>query len=218
MALLEVCNLKHSFGKKTVLNDVNLTGDLGQIIGVFGRNGSGKSTLLNILFKQLRLQSGTILINNQPLKSVLYRSQVIGYLPQNLILPRELKVRDAIAMCCPDGEAQDLIFYAKGIAAISNKYVYQLSQGNLKYLSALIVVNLPHPILLLDEPFSMIDPLIKESFRDLLIQKKKEKLIILTDHYYQDVFDISDKKIVIDNGVSYPANSLTDLRSHSYLL
>lgn len=217
MAFLKVDGVGHSFGQKNVLNQISFTAQLGEIVGVFGRNGSGKSTLLNLLFKRYNLQQGTIYINEKDLDSIAYKDQIVGYLPQYNILPKELKVRDVIAMVSADGDTQDRIFYAAGIDAISKRYIYQLSHGNLKYLSALLILHQPHPIILLDEPYSMVDPLIKENFSALLHQKKKEKLIILTDHYYKDVFDISDQRFVINQGIMHTIHSLEDLKTHGYI-
>ena len=218
MALLEVKNVSHRFGENEVLKDINITVELGQIIGIFGRNGSGKSTLLKILFKQLKQQDGEIHFRGKKLGDLGHKDKCIAYLPQNRMLPRELKVRDVIAMCSANGAAQDAIFYAPGIDSISNKYVYQLSHGNLKYLSALLVLNLPHPIIMLDEPFSMVDPLIRERFKALLISKKSDKTILLTDHYYRDVFQISDVRFVLNNGVLQLATSIQDLKQLNYIL
>ncbi|MEP2937256.1 MAG: ATP-binding cassette domain-containing protein [Gilvibacter sp.] len=217
MAYLNIDSITHSFGKNSVLNDVTFNGNLGEIIGIFGRNGAGKSTLLNLLFRRFKIQNGSITINNKDLGSIKYQDQLVGYLPQYRILPKEHKVRDVIAMTCPNGEIQDRIFYAPGINAISNRYVYQLSHGNLKYLSALLILHQPHPIILLDEPFSMVDPLIREQFRKLLKNKKKDKLIILTDHYYKDVFEISDKRYVLNKGFMQAVQHLEDLKKHGYI-
>lgn len=218
MAFLEVENLHHQFGSKPVLQGVTLKAQHGSIVGIFGRNGCGKSTLLKILYKQYKLQTGAVRVNQIDLNKTKVRDQLIGYLPQHRMLPREQKVRDVIAMCCKTGQAQDAIFYSKGVHEMSHRYVNQLSEGQLKYLSALIVLNLPHPLLLLDEPFSMVDPLIKEYLSELLQQKKNEKLILLTDHYYRDVFKVSDQNWVIENGICQQASKLEDLKTYGYLL
>lgn len=217
MATLSINQVAHNFGNKSVLKEVTFQANHGEIIGLFGRNGSGKSTLLKLIFKELKLQRGTIQINQKSIRQITYADRLIGYLPQHRILPSALKVRTVIAMCSANGAAQDKIFYAPGIAEISNKFIFELSQGNLKYLTALLIVNMPNPILLLDEPFSMIDPLIKEHFANLLEDKKKDKLIILTDHYYQDVLNICDWGIILRDGIAQQISTADELKAFNYI-
>ena len=89
--------------------------------------------------------------------------------------------------------------------------------GQKRYLELLLVAHLPHPFLMLDEPFSMIEPLYKEVIQEFLISLKAKKGILLTDHYYTDVLKISDRNLVLVNGVSPLVQEEADLRDFGYL-
>lgn len=209
---------RKAFGKKNILVDISFDLTKGEILGLFGKNGSGKSTLLKILFGTLKADAIDLRLNGQPLlpKSII-AEQHIGYLPQDSFLPKHLKVRDIIPLFYEDGTRQDIIFRAPFIEKIATRKAGTLSMGELRYLELLLVANLNHPFLMLDEPFSMIEPLYKERIKEFLISLKAKKGIILTDHYYTDVLDVSTKNIVIAEGVSSVVESVEDLKKRGYI-
>ena len=185
MALLEVSNINKSFGNKCILKSIDFKCNVGEIIGIFGKNGSGKSTLLKLIFGTLKADTIQIKINSNliPVKSVI-SSKLIAYLPQDSFLPKGLKVREVIPLFFPNGNDQDKIFYSPKVSSFEKIKVGKLSLGQLRYLELIIVGNLKHQFLMLDEPFSMIEPLYKDVIKELLFKLKESKGIILTDHYY----------------------------------
>lgn len=218
MATLVLHNASKSFGKKKVLKEISFSLQTGEILGLFGRNGSGKSTLLKMLFGNLKADTIAIEIDEVSFNiSEVIPKQQIAYLPQHPFLPKNLKVRDLIPMFHHDEKIQDRIFYDPHIAKLAAKQVSSLSLGALKYLEVLLLSYLPHPFLVLDEPFSMVEPLHKDTLKNFLSELKLKKGIIITDHYYTDVLDISDKNIVIKEGISIPVNDEADLHKYNYL-
>jgi ABC-type multidrug transport system ATPase subunit len=218
MKALEINNLNKSFAKKSILKDIDLTCKTGDIIGIFGRNGSGKSTLLKIIYGTLKADSVQIKIDTKIMsQKEIIPSKTIAYLPQDSFLPKELKVRDVIPFFFPNGEDQDKIFYASTVSVFEKLKVGYLSLGQLRYLELLIIGNLNHSFLLLDEPFSMIEPLYKEIIKSLLLELKKTKGIILTDHYYDDVLEITTENFVIKDAEKIEINSKEDLVKFQYL-
>jgi ABC-type multidrug transport system ATPase subunit len=215
---LDICEVRKSYGNKKVLETVSFTLAKGEIVGIFGSNGCGKSTLLKILFGTLKANFLDLRINGLPVsQKEVIPNQHIGYLPQDSFLPKHLKVRDIIPMFYEDGDAQDLIFRAPFIEKIATRKVGMLSMGERRYLELLLIAHLPHPFLLLDEPFSMIEPLYKEAISEFLLSLKAKKGILLTDHYYEDVLDIADRNFVLSNGVLSPAQTREDLKNKGYL-
>ena len=218
MHKLTVTGLTKSFGIKKVLDNVTLNLQTGDILGVFGRNGCGKSTMLKMLFGTIKADAITMLFDDNPLKAEhVIPNGVIGHLPQDPFLPNSLKVRNVIPMYFSDSDLQDKIFYAPGIHKITDTKVGSLSMGELRYLELLLVGNLNHPFLMLDEPFSMVEPLYKERIKEFLNQLKTSKGIIITDHYYKDVLSISTSNIILKNGNAIAVNNETDLRAEGYL-
>lgn len=218
MHRLQVSGLSHSFGKKTILDNIELDLQTGDILSIFGRNGCGKSTLLKILF-------GTVLPNNillsfdgKPVKSKsIIPNGITGYLPQDPFLPKNLKVKDIIPLYFSDGNDQDKIFYAPGIPKITNTRAGNLSMGELRYFELLLVGNLNHPFLMLDEPFSMVDPLYKEMTKEFLNELKQTKGILITDHYYKDILSISTRNLLLKDGKTVAIYSESELGKEGYL-
>ena len=216
--VLHIQNARKSFGKKEVLKNVSLTLAQGEIISLFGRNGSGKSTLLKMLFGTLKADSISLQIDGKNIhpKEIIPKRH-IGYLPQDHFLPNHLKVRDVIPLFHTDGDDQDLIFRAPFIEKVATRKVGTLSLGELRYLELLLVAHLDHPFLLLDEPFSMIEPLYKQVIKEFLFSLKAKKGILLTDHYYRDVLDISDRNLVLVDGTTQIARDVEDLKRLGYI-
>jgi len=217
MNTLEINNLSKSFGKQLILNDVSLKCESGDVMGIFGRNGSGKSSLLKLIFGTLKADTIEIRINSENIlpKSII-SSGKIAYLPQETFLPKGVKVREIIPLFYENDE-QDKIFYAPGISKIENTLIGKLSMGELRYLEILLIGNLNHQFIMMDEPFAMVEPLIKEMLKDLLLQLKKTKGILLTDHYYDDVLEITNKNLIVKDGKVLNIECKKDLIKYDYL-
>ncbi|SFD41679.1 ATP-binding cassette domain-containing protein [Algibacter pectinivorans] len=218
MDFLKVTDINKSYGKKTILKNIDLDCKVGEIIGIFGRNGTGKSTLLKLIFGTVKADTILIEINSEiiPQKKVI-SSKKIGYLPQDTFLPKERKVREIIPLFYPNGDDQDKIFYAPQVSSFEKIKVGKLSLGQLRYLELLIIGNLNHKFLMLDEPFSMIEPIYKDVIKNLLLELKKSKGIILTDHYYNDVLEITDKNFVLKDAEKIEIMDKDDLVKYEYL-
>jgi ABC-type multidrug transport system ATPase subunit len=206
-----------SFGKKQILSNVNFTCKTGEILAIFGRNGSGKSTLLKILFGTLKPNKIELHINHNKIDKISTKNKLIAYLPQESFLPKDITVRQIIPMYFSDGALQDKIFYSPLINKIETQKIGTLSLGEQKYLEFLLIINLNHPFILLDEPFSMLEPLYIETIKDILTKEKNDKGIIITDHYYRDVFEIANKKIIIKDGNSHEILNLNKLCDYGYI-
>ncbi|MEQ3655506.1 MAG: ATP-binding cassette domain-containing protein [Dokdonia sp.] len=218
MKKLSVIALSKRFGKHHLLDAIALDLAQGQIVGLFGRNGSGKSTLLQILFGVSPANTLDLRYNDQKITpKTLIRSQILGCLPQQSFLPKHMKVRDVIPLFHPQSETQDRIFYAPHIPNIAHQKIGALSLGQARYLEVLLLLHLPHQFLLLDEPFSMIEPKYKEAIKKIIISLKAKKGILITDHYYQDVLDISDRNLVLTKGKLHQADTISALQEMGYL-
>lgn len=218
MNLLEITNINKTYGNKIILKNVNLKCKTGEIIGIFGRNGTGKSTLLKLIFGTETADSILIKINSKTIsQNNIIPSKTIAYLPQDTFLPKEQKVRDVIPLFFPNGDDQNKIFYSPQISNFEKIKVGNLSLGQLRYLEILIIGNLNHPFLMLDEPFSMIEPIYKDVIKNLLLELKESKGIILTDHYYNDVLQITNKNFVIKDGNKIEIKNKEDLVKYEYL-
>ena len=218
MQTLSIKNVHKSFGKKTVLNNVTLSVSKGEILALYGRNGCGKSTLLKTLFGTLKANNIELLVNGTATTPKASRlNKIIAYIPQHPFLPSSQKVRDIIPMYHQDQELQDAVFYDPYIASFTARRVSELSLGQRRYFEVVLLANSSHPFLLIDEPFSMIEPLHKERLKDFLNSIKKTKGIIITDHYYNDVLEVSTQNIILKDGLINTITTKEDLLKYDYL-
>jgi ABC-type multidrug transport system ATPase subunit len=218
MIKFEILQIEKSFGSKTVLTNIDFECRKGEILGIFGRNGCGKSTLLKIIFGALQYDRFEALLDNEKYEpNINIQKQQIAYLPQHNMLPPKKKVRDIVSMFYPNPDNQDRILYNPKIASYDNLRFGQLSSGEKKYFEIMLISQLPHSVMIFDEPFSMIDPIEQELISDLLQKLKKDKIVIITDHYYRNVLNITDRNLLINNGKSQKINSVDDLIQGEYL-
>lgn len=218
MSELIVNGVTKKFKTRVVLDDLSLRIETGEIVGLLGRNGCGKSTLLKILFGVMRCEHHDIMIDNATFKPATnIQMRQIGYLPQDSFLPRTMTVRDVIPLFFNDGDAQDKVFYDPKIAKFERQLIGTLSEGERRYLEIVLMARLPHRFLMLDEPFSMVEPLFHDAINDLLIEIKKQKGIIITDHYYCNVLKLSDRNVLMKNGKAIAIEHQSDLITNGYL-
>lgn len=216
--LLEINEAHKYFGQKRILENISFELKTGDILGVFGRNGCGKSSLLKLIFGTLSANKIQIKFDSEIIeaKEIIPR-QLVAYLPQDSFLPKGIKVRDIIPLFCDDEEKQNKVFYAPGVSKFDNTKIGKLSMGQLRYLETLLVGSLDHPFIMLDEPFSMLEPLYKELLKELLRKLSKTKGIIITDHYYHDVLDITNTNFLIKDGNRIEISEKIDLEKNGYL-
>ncbi|MBC6993431.1 ATP-binding cassette domain-containing protein [Neolewinella lacunae] len=215
---LQVDQVTIAFGARTVLQDASLQLRRGEIVGLFGRNGSGKSTLLKIIFGTVRAPAAQLRIDGERwAQRELIPAGKVAYLPQQEYLPTGITTRALLPLLFSDGEKLDRIFYAPLVEHFAHRKLHDLSVGERKYLGILILCQLDHPFLLLDEPFTMIDPLCKDLIKTLLAESKKVKGILLSDHYYDDVLQIADRSYLLQDGGLVPVAGRADLKRLGYL-
>lgn len=215
---LDIQHISKHFGKRAILKDVHFQLNTGEAVGMFGRNGCGKSTLMQILFGTMNSSKDALFIDNIPFRPKTNISgKLIAYLPQESFLPRDIKVRNLIAMVFSDGKVQNKVFYSPGVSSFENQRVGSLSQGMQKYVEFLLLAHMDHPFLLLDEPFSMIDPLFHNVIKEVITTKLTSKGILLTDHYYGDVWQVTKRNYILADGSTIQAKTKDDLATHGYL-
>ncbi|MFC5626793.1 MutS-related protein [Algoriphagus winogradskyi] len=215
--ILEVDSLIKSFGHKHLLTDIYLKCSTGEVIGILGRNGTGKSTLLQIIFGSTDAESKSIRINGKFLEKAFSDGDKIAYLPQGNFLPNGLSVSSVIRTYFDEENSRNSVIANTRIKPILHKKISALSGGEKRYLQLLLILNLPTAFALLDEPFSQVEPLYRADIKALIDIHKKEKGIIITDHDYLNLMDVSDKTFLLTGGALKPILETKQLIEYNYL-
>jgi len=213
---LKIESLSHSFGNRGIFADTTFELRTGEIVGILGRNGTGKTTLFEILFGTLKPNYLRATLDGKEI-SLTELNKHFSYHTQNIMLPMQMKVRNLITLYIDDVIGQDKIFHAKGISALENKLVGSLSVGQQRYLQFHLILNLKHAFMLLDEPFSMLDPLYNEMIQQELVEGKSSKAFVITDHYYMDILRVSDRIYLLKDTKIIKINANEELISEGYI-
>ena len=216
-SILEIDSVIKSFGLKKILSNVYLKCQTGEIIGILGRNGCGKSTLLKIVFGTMPADNKTIKIDNNVYFHPYRSRNLIAYLPQHSFLPEHINLKQIINAFIKGIENRKVIINDDRIKKHLNKKTKELSGGELRYFEILLLVNLNAKFVLLDEPFSGIEPIYKEKIKELIKKYIADKGFIITDHDYKNVIDVSDQIILIKDGTLKNIENLEQLEEYNYL-
>jgi ABC-type lipopolysaccharide export system ATPase subunit len=214
--LLEIDSIQKNFGHQSIVSDVYLKCETGDIIGILGRNGCGKSTLLKIIFGVVSADFKFVRIDGkvQLKAAALFRD--ISYLHQDSCIPKSLSVKKAIQLSIPKEELLD--FYAdEMIHNIRDKKTRHLSGGELRYLEIKLALRNPSKFVLLDEPYSGLSPLMGEKINQLILDNSARKGIIITDHNYQNVISVATQLTLMKEGKLHYLKDKMELVEKGYL-
>jgi lipopolysaccharide export system ATP-binding protein len=212
---LKIDSVQLAFNKRKILQDIYLECKQGEVIGLLGRNGSGKSSLLKIVFGTLTASYKHVSINDSVIKYG-YLKNRIAYLPQHNYLPRGIKISRLAAILVDEQYWQ--VFSNLNIYRDHRlKSTEQLSGGELRQLEMLMILYSKADFILLDEPFTHVTPIQAHYFKTIIQAVAQTKGIIVTDHQYEDVLDISDRIILLTNGCTKRINNIDDLVTYNYL-
>jgi ABC-type lipopolysaccharide export system ATPase subunit len=211
---LEVDSIILEFGTKRVLHDVYLKNETGQITGILGRNGTGKTCLMNIIYGELEINEKSVRLNSEPIFRGFRKPENFRYLPQYNFIPKHLKV-ERIFKDFEIGFFQ-FINYFPDFEKYHKVKLNQLSGGEIRIIEIFSILASSTKFCILDEPFSQVMPIHLETLKTILKNEKNNKGIIITDHLYEHVTEISDKLYVIANGKTYITRGLADLKTLGY--
>ena len=212
--MLEIKNVKKSFGTHQVLKGVSFSVNSGQIYGLIGKNGAGKTTLLNIIANLLTADNGECLIH--PIVST--QSRQIGYLPDIPSFFSYLSSKeyiDFLLINCNNrmtSEKRNTLLKLVGLNGTEK--IQEMSRGMKQRLGIAAVLVLDPPVLLLDEPTSALDPTGRYELLTLLNElKSRGKCIILSTHILADMERICDRVGFLHAGVIQKEINIHELRA-----
>jgi ABC-2 type transport system ATP-binding protein len=224
MSVLQVTSLRKEFGTFQAVNNISFSIKKGEILGLLGPNGAGKTTTIQMLLGALTPTSGSITYFGKELSS--HRSEIlqqVTFASAYVKLPSRLTIAENLDIFArmygvPAHERHERIRYFLnlfGMEYIRNKYVGDLSAGQITRVM-LAKAFIPKPkIILLDEPTASLDPDVAQEVRSFVLeQKKKEGLSVLfTSHNMDEVTHVCDRVLVLQHGTIIADNTPAQLAS-----
>ncbi len=204
--MLKVQNVSKNFGDLKALNDISFDVSDGQILGLIGQNGAGKSTTFHSILNFLHYE-GTITWNNQPLTEANFNE--IGYLPEERSLMPKLTIEQQIIYLArlknkSAKEIKPLIDdWLKKFAVKGTKKdkIKDLSKGNQQKVQLICTLIHDPKLIILDEPFSGLDPVNSDLLKQAILDaKKRGAAIIFSSHDMENVEELCDKLIMLRDG------------------
>jgi len=204
--------LTRDFGKRRVVSDVGLSVAAGEIVGLLGPNGAGKTTTFYMIVGLIQPTAGRILLRGDDVTTLpMFKRarQGIGYLPQEASVFRKMSVREnllAVLETMPlakkDREAQaDEKLSQFGLEKIAHQKAYTLSGGERRRLEIARALATKPDFLLMDEPFSGVDPISVDDVQSVIRDLKNIGIgILITDHNVRETLEITDRSYLLYEG------------------
>ena len=204
--ILELKNIDKSFGEKEVLKGVSFVAAGGKAFGLLGRNGAGKTTSIRILMNVFPANSGEVLIDGKPID---YNKIGIGYLPEERgLYPKKLIIDQLVyfaelkGMSAKDAvKAVDYWLGRLGMSEYRNKRLDTLSKGNQQKIQLITALAHDPDIVILDEPFSGLDPVNAMLLKDVVKEQiSKGKIVLFSSHQMSYIEEFCDSIAIINAG------------------
>lgn len=206
--MLELKNVKKSYDGTPVLTDISLNIEDGEIVSILGPSGCGKTTLLNLILGIVDSDSGQIIYNDQDITNVPMEKRGFNIVFQDYALFPNLNVYQNITYGLRNNpeissreEVEDLI-HLLGLEEHLNKRIGQLSGGQKQRVALARTMVMKPKILLLDEPLSALDGVIKESIKDRIktIAREYNLTTIIVTHDPEEALTLSNRVMIINEG------------------
>lgn len=205
--MLKVEKVSKSYGDVLALKQCSFKAKEGEIHAILGSNGAGKSTLFRTLLGLQKPDHGSILYENQPLSN--QPKGILGYLPEERSLYRDLKVKEQITYLAKLKKMERHLIEIKmdewldylNIAHYKHKKIAELSKGNQQKVQLICSLIHDPKILVMDEPLSGLDIDNVDLFKRVCLKLKKEgKILLLSSHQYNNIEDICDGVLYLNQG------------------
>lgn len=216
---LELQNLHKKFGEHIAVQDLNVSVNQGQMFGMLGSNGAGKTTTFRMILGLLDPTSGSAEWNNRRIDYS--RTHLIGYLPEERGLYPKLTVKDQLIylMRLNKMKKADIIAELRKwlqrfqIESYENKKVEELSKGNQQKIQFMAAVLHKPELLILDEPFSGLDPVNSDMLKQAVLDLQKEgTTIVFSSHQMRNVEELCDDLVMLKQGKVLLQGNLKDIK------
>lgn len=216
--MLEIKNLTKQFEKTLAVNDISFNVEPGKIFGIVGRNGAGKSTTFRMILNLIKPTTGSITYNGEKITSKTLDR--VGYLPEEGSLIPTYTVLElceyygALKLMSPESIRNNLTKWLEifNITEYLNKKIKDLSKGNKQKIQFIVSILHDPEILILDEPFSGLDPISVEELKNAILKLRDEnKIIIFSSHIMDHVESLCESIMIINKGSSLLQGKLNEI-------
>ena len=218
---LQLKDIHKSFGEKQVLKGITFSAESGKAFGLLGRNGAGKTTTIRILMDVFPAESGEVLLDGRPID---YSRTGLGYLPEERGLYPKKKVIDQLVYFaelkgCARKDAVKAIDYwldRLEMTEYRNKRLDTLSKGNQQKIQLITAVAHDPEIVILDEPFSGLDPVNAILLKDVVREEiGKGKIVLFSSHQMNYIEEFCDSIAILNKGQIVLQGDLHQIK-HNY--
>ncbi|HEY3455099.1 MAG TPA: LPS export ABC transporter ATP-binding protein [Bryobacteraceae bacterium] len=219
MRTLQTVEISKSYNGRRVVDNVSVRVEQGEVVGLLGPNGAGKTTSFYIIVGLISPESGNVLLDDQPVTQLpmyLRARRGVSYLPQEPSVFRKLSVEDnlmAILQTLPISarerrERMKNLIDDLGLETVRHSKGYMLSGGERRRVEIARSLVLQPDFILLDEPFSGIDPLQVLELQRIIGDLKRRGIgILVTDHNVRETMAVTDRAYIISSGRIFRAGS-----------
>ena len=218
---LELTNIEKSFGEKEVLKGISFFAVSGEAFGLLGRNGAGKTTTIRILMDVFPAEKGNVLIDGAPIN---YNEIKIGYLPEERgLYPKKKIIDQLVYFAALHGmkskeavKAADYWLERLDMTQYRNKRLDTLSKGNQQKIQLITALVHNPEIVILDEPFSGLDPVNAMLLKDVVKEEiAKGKIVLFSSHQMSYIEEFCSNIAIINQGEIVLKGNLHDIK-HNY--
>ena len=219
--MLKVENVTKYYGDVLAVDDLSFTVNNGEIFGLLGVNGAGKTTTFRMIMSLLEPTKGKITLNG---KEVGYDiSEHIGFLTEERSLLTKLTVKEQVIYYGTlKGMSEDIILKKLdywldrfGVSEYKERKIKELSKGNQQKIQFITAIIHEPDLLVLDEPFTGLDPINVELFMDVIREfKEKGKMIIFSSHRMEHVELFCEKLVILLKGKTVLSGSLKEIKKN----
>ena len=216
--VLEMKDINKSFGAKQVLKGVSFRAEGGSAFGLLGRNGAGKTTSIRILMDVFPADSGQVLLDGKPVD---YGKIGLGYLPEERgLYPKKPIGEQLVYLARLKGmskkaaqEAVDFWLKRLGMEEHKNKRLDTLSKGNQQKIQLITALAHDPEIVVLDEPFSGLDPVNAQLLKDVVKEQiGKGKIVLFSSHQMNYIEEFCDSIAILHQGEVVLSGNLRDIK------
>ena len=220
MTAVSVQNLYKSYNGETAVKDVTFSVDPGEVLGLIGPNGAGKSSTVKIILDFMKPDSGKVEIFDQPLNEAI--KDQIGYLPEEKGLYKNLTAIDCILYLASlkgmdkakARKRADKLLEHTGMLDAKKKKIKHMSKGMGQMIQFIVTIIHEPDLLIMDEPFSGLDPVNTELMKNMVSKLRDEgKAIILSTHQMNQVEELCDRVLMINHGEEVLYGDLRQIKS-----